>query len=99
MEKLDARKPRLAANPGPEHLSSSRATPSESFDTVLRRLAMELDRGERLVTRVIERGGQLSPQQLLAAQAGIYRYSETLELAAKLVDKASSAIRTTLQSQ
>jgi hypothetical protein len=60
---------------------------------------VDLDQGERMMTRAIGGAGQLSPQQLLAVQAGIYRYSETLELAAKLVDKASNAVRTTLQSQ
>jgi len=36
---------------------------------------------------------------LLALQAGIYRYGETIDLAAKLVDKAGTDVRTVLQGQ
>ena len=36
---------------------------------------------------------------LLALQAGIYRYGETVDLAARLVDKASSGVKTVIQGQ
>ena len=39
----------------------------------------------------------LGPSELLALQAGIYRYGETVDLAAKLVDKAGTNVRTVLQ--
>lgn len=35
--------------------------------------------------------------ELIALQAGIYRYTEAVDLAAKLVDRSTSAVRTTLQ--
>ena len=37
------------------------------------------------------------PQSLLALQAGVYRYGESLHLAAPLIDKASSAVKTVVQ--
>jgi hypothetical protein len=40
-----------------------------------------------------------SQEELIAIQAGVYRYTQELELASKLVDKASGAVKTTLQSQ
>ena len=50
--------------------------------------------------RAIDGGGKdLGPGELLALQAGIYRYSETLDLATKLVDRAQSSVRTVLQTQ
>ena len=41
----------------------------------------------------------LLPGQLIAIQAGVYRYTQELELASKLVDKATGAVKQTLQSQ
>jgi hypothetical protein len=41
----------------------------------------------------------LGAPALLALQAGIYRYGETMDLAARLVDKASSAVKTVVQGQ
>lgn len=38
--------------------------------------------------------GGLDSAQLIALQAGIYRYSEAVDLVAKLVDRASNAVRT-----
>ena len=58
--------------------------------------------GERFVDGAIaraRRGKNLEPGQLLALQAGVYRYTQELELAAKLVDKATGAVKQTLQSQ
>ena len=57
---------------------------------------------ERFVDGAIaraSRGKNLEPGQLLALQAGVYRYTQELELAAKLVDKATGAVKQTLQSQ
>jgi hypothetical protein len=64
----------------------------------LERLAESIDRGEALMGRALGGAGQLDPAQLIALQVGIYRYSEALDLAAKLVERAGSAVRTTLQS-
>jgi hypothetical protein len=41
----------------------------------------------------------LGPAELLALQAGVYRYSEAVDLAAKLVDRASNAVKTVIQGQ
>jgi hypothetical protein len=50
------------------------------------------------MSRALSGGGPLDAGQLIALQAGIYRYSEAVDLAAKLVDRAANAVRTTLQS-
>ena len=57
--------------------------------------------------RIIGDGGSLpdgevdglGPEQLLALQAGVYRYSEAVDLAAKLVDRASNGLKTVVQGQ
>ncbi|HEY3592291.1 MAG TPA: hypothetical protein VGL13_00395 [Polyangiaceae bacterium] len=72
------------------------------FADVLRGVGSELDRGEALSQRAIHGGtanGQMSPDQLLALQAGIYRYSEAVDLVTKLVDRGTQAVKTTLQNQ
>lgn len=64
--------------------------------------ARSLAAGDRAVQRGLRRarrGQGMDPAQLLALQSGVYRYTQEVELASKLVDKASSAVKTTLQSQ
>lgn len=67
----------------------------ESFAKALRGFGSAVDHGEGLVAAA-ERGrlGGLDSGQLIALQAGIYRYSEAVDLLAKLVDRASSAVKT-----
>jgi hypothetical protein len=68
------------------------------FGAALTALGRQIDAGERLVQRALAPGnGGLSAADLIALQAGIYRYSEAVDLAAKLVDRAGSAVKTTLQ--
>jgi hypothetical protein len=46
------------------------------------------------------RGGEsISPAGLIALQAGVYRYSEAVDLASRLVDRATSSVKTVLQGQ
>lgn len=62
----------------------------------------ELDRGEEFMDKVIKRalnGADFSPKELIAIQAGIYNYTQKLELFSKLVDRAASCIRQVLSSQ
>lgn len=86
------------AEPKPER---STAEPSP-FAKILKGLGREVDRGEALVRRATTgaAGGQeLGNGELLALQAGVYRYSEAVDLSAKLVDRASSGVKTVLQGQ
>jgi len=70
------------------------------FARILRGLGREVDRGERLMKRAIEGGSRdLGSGELLALQAGVYRYSEAVDLSAKLVDRASTGVKTVLQGQ
>lgn len=82
----------------PAPLPSGSAAPSAagvSFAQALHGLGAAVDRGEALIGRATRGGlGGLDSAQLIALQAGIYRYSEAVDLVAKLVDRASSAVRT-----
>ena len=68
---------------------------SEAQVRQLASLAGHPERGEALVGRASHGGlGDLDSGQLIALQAGIYRYSEAVDLVAKLVDRASTAVKT-----
>lgn len=70
------------------------------FARMLRSLSKEVDRGEKVVRRAIDGGAKdLGPGELLALQAGVYRYSEAVDLSAKLIDRATSGVKTVLQGQ
>jgi hypothetical protein len=91
--------------PGKERASARAGAPPEGdgpspFARILHGLSNEVDRGEKVTRRAIEGGGKdLGPSELLALQAGVYRYSEAVDLSSKLVDRASSGVKTVLQGQ
>lgn len=68
------------------------------FASLLEKLGARIDRGERAIERATKADlGPLDAPALIAIQAGIYRYVEAVDLAAKLVDRASNAVRSVLQ--
>jgi hypothetical protein len=82
--------------PGPDPTRESKV----SFGDLVTRIGRTLDDGERQLRRV-ERstGADLSSAELIALQAGIYRYSEAVDLCSKLVDRATSGVKTVVQGQ
>jgi hypothetical protein len=83
----------------PERPESDGPSP---FAQILRGLGKEVDRGEAIVRRATTGSGDgrdLGNGELLALQAGVYRYSEAVDLSTKLVDRATSGIKTVLQGQ
>lgn len=96
----------LPISPGapPERNSSASAASAEAaghpasgpaFASLLHALGRSIDAGEALMARA-GRGGLsgLDSGQLIALQVGIYRYSEAVDLAAKVVDRVTSGVRT-----
>jgi hypothetical protein len=73
---------------------------SSPFARVLRGLGQEIHDGEgatRSALASLQRGADLGPGQLIALQAGVYRYSEAIDLASRLVDRATSGVKTVVQ--
>ena len=62
-------------------------------------LGREADRGEALVQSALRGGGSADATDLLRLQAGVYRYTESIDLATKLVDRATSGVKTVIQGQ
>ena len=61
-----------------------------------------LERGQRFVDRVIRQalaGRSFSQDELIAIQAGVYRYTQELELFSRMVEKAVSGMKQTLGTQ
>ena len=95
------------SSPGPTPAASEARETRETrkddgpspFARLLRGLGHEVDRGEAMVRSAIGAGGELGPTELLALQAGVYRYSEAVDLSAKLVDRAANGVKTVIQGQ
>jgi hypothetical protein len=66
-----------------------------SFLKALKGIGRAVDGGEALVASAARGNlGGMDSGQLIALQAGIYRYSEAVDLVAKLVDRAATAAKT-----
>lgn len=95
--------PSAASRPAASTASAAKADGEPSpFAKLLAGLGNEVNRGEAMVRGAIaatRAGHDLGAGELLALQAGVYRYSEAVDLAAKLVDRASSGVKTVLQGQ
>jgi hypothetical protein len=66
------------------------------FARAMRGLGREIDVGEARVAGA-SRLRSYDPGTLIALQVGIYRYTEAVDLASKIVDRATNAVRTVLQ--
>lgn len=71
-----------------------------AFERMVHAVGKEIDQGESRVRQALSGAAMrsYSSVDLIVLQAGIYRYAEAVDLAARLVDRAGQAIRTTLQS-
>ncbi len=87
---------------GPTPLAGARpptvARPDAGFAALLARVGSVVAAGEALVERAAAGPAVTDPARLIALQVGVYRYAETIELVTKVVEGASTAVRTTLQS-
>ncbi len=73
-----------------------------SFRDHLAEAARALGASERAVDGALERvtrRGAMGNEELIAFQATVYRHSLAVDIASRLVEKATSAVRQTLQSQ
>ncbi|MEO0324462.1 MAG: hypothetical protein AAF447_15985 [Myxococcota bacterium] len=77
------------------------APASPDLGDVLEASARSLSARQDFVDRAIRRArrGGLQPGDLLALQAGVYRWAEEVQLASKLVNEATQGVKTVLRSQ
>lgn len=94
--------PAPALDAAPDARGASAAEGPSPFARLVRAVGDEAVRGERVVRGAVAAaaaGRDLGPAELIALQAGVYRYSEAVDLAAKLVDRASSGVKTVVTGQ
>ncbi len=97
-ESRPPRIPKVESHPTPAPEVKATHEPSP-FAKLVAGLGDEVNRGEHTMMQAMHGGGGMGPEQLLALQAGVYRYSEAVDLAAKLVDRASNGLKTVVQGQ
>jgi hypothetical protein len=88
---------RVSASPA--LLAASKTHDGESeggFVRAMRGLAREIDVGEARTAGAAQLRNY-DTGTLIALQVGIYRYTEAVDLASKIVDRATNAVRTVLQ--
>lgn len=87
--------PAVTGRDRPARPGVGRAASEATFLKVLKGFGRAVDGGEALIGRASSGNwGGLDSGQLIALQAGIYRYSEAVDLVGKLVDRASTAVKT-----
>ncbi|HEY1694018.1 MAG TPA: hypothetical protein VGG39_17745 [Polyangiaceae bacterium] len=73
-------------------------TPERSpFATLLHGLGSQINQGEAMMRGAVSAAHDLGPSELIALQAGVYRYSEAIDLASRLVDHAATSLKTVVQ--
>jgi hypothetical protein len=77
-------------------LVGAKAPAEGAFSKALRGLGHQIDVGEAQVASASQLHNY-DTGTLIALQAGIYRYTEAVDLASKIVDRATNAVRTVLQ--
>lgn len=92
--------PTQVPSPPPAHASPP-GEPSP-FSRLVHGLGREMNQGESMMKHALaasRSGRDIGAAELIALQAGVYRYSEAVDLAAKLVDRTTSGVKTVLQGQ
>lgn len=92
--------PPVAADVQPAAATARPTGDGPDFASVLRALGRDIEHGERTVRSAVaslRKGGDLGPAELIALQAGVYRYGEAIDLASRLVDRATGGVKTVLQ--
>ena len=71
-------------------------------DTQLTKVLSSVMSGQDKMSKIIKlatSGRSFNPTELLAIQAGVYKFSQELELTSKVVEKATDGVKQTLQTQ
>ena len=70
---------------------------AKSFQDVLQQTSSPAGMGK--IIKLATSGRSFTPTELLAVQAGVYKFSQELELTSKVVEKATDGVKQTLQTQ
>jgi hypothetical protein len=82
--------------------SVTAASSSGRAVTVISHMVGEIEKGQGMLDKLINgglHGARFNNTELLALQAGMYKYTEELDLTSKVVEKATSGLKDTLKTQ
>ncbi len=89
---------RLTATSPSTRVGEAAAAERSRMATMLDQLVGGQDKMTQIMKLALS-GKQFSSQELLAMQAGVYRFSQELDLTGKVIDKATSGIKQTMNTQ
>jgi hypothetical protein len=92
--KIDAATP----TPSTTAVGGTAAAERSQMVEIIEQLAGGQDKMSNIMNVALS-GKELSSTELLAMQAGIYRFSQELEITSKVVEKATSGIKQTMNTQ
>jgi hypothetical protein len=67
------------------------------FAQLLHGIGRQITAGEATMRNAARSARDMGPAELIALQAGVYRYSEAIDLASHLVDRATNGVKTVIQ--
>ena len=82
--------------------AEQRAIDTSRLTNGLKRIVVDVMQGQNKFGKVLDlamSGREFNHTELLALQAGVYRFSQELELTSKVIEKGTSAIKQTLNTQ
>jgi hypothetical protein len=80
--------------------AAARPDEPSPFAQLLHGIGRALANGEATMhhaMRAAQGGHDMGPAELIALQAGVYRYSEAIDLASHLVDRTTNGVKTVIQ--
>lgn len=82
--------------------AQTHADPGRSTTKSLSELFADMEKGQSVMDQLISggvKGKNFNHAELLSLQAGMYKYTQELELTGKVVEKATSGLKDTLKTQ
>jgi hypothetical protein len=83
-------------------LTSQAVEPPSRATAAMTNMLSSMEKGGGMLDKLINgglKGAKFSNTELLSLQAGMYKYTQELDLTGKVVDKATSALKDTLKTQ
>jgi len=81
----------------PDPTTAPKSTETVSFAATLNRVGKEMNAGEGLIEKATHATSAMPLHEVVALQAGMYRYTETLTVVSKSVDGLTNGLKTVLQ--
>lgn len=102
LKKVDANQGAQKAGMNESATASVQAGQTQQAGGPMMKMLGDLEHGQGMMDKLIQSGlsgRQFSNSELLSLQAGMYKYTQELELTGKVVEKATSGLKDTLKTQ